>query len=76
MNTQRKITAPNGDRYTVAQYLGWVRLNQSPCHYGHIGCAGWKRGPCSAELNPPELFKDVTAAGTTRAIIGTNGRPA
>lgn len=50
-----KITAPNGDRFTVASYLGWVRLNQAPCRNGHVGCAGWKNGPCSDELQPRTL---------------------
>jgi hypothetical protein len=50
-----KIRAPNGELYTRAEYLGWVRLNAQPCHYGHIACAGWKRGPCSGEIAPPQL---------------------
>jgi hypothetical protein len=50
-----KIKAPNGDRLTVAAYLAFVRLNGRPCHYGHIGCAGWKNGPCSEEVKPKQL---------------------
>ena len=67
-----KIRTPKGKLITAAQYVGlWHSLSNRTggaafaCHtYGHIDCAAWKGGPCSAEMQ-----HKVEAASAERPAV-------
>ncbi len=53
--TSKKLRTPRGKLISVARYCALVSAmtvtdRAMACVDGHLGCAAWNRGPCSAEL--------------------------